>query len=162
AGAVSGATFADKLGDWFDRFPVFAGYGDTLAIGVSVVCITYVSLVLGELAPKRFALAHPEAIAATIARPMERLSLLAAPAVGLLNVSTAGLLRLFGQSGERDTQVTEEEVKSLIAEGAQSGVFAPEEHQLIEGVLRLADRPVRAVMTPRLDVVWLDVTASRE
>ncbi len=162
AGAFSGATLADKLGDWLDTFPLFSPYGDTISIGIVVICITYLSLIVGELVPKRAALANPERIAMIIARPMDRLSRIAGPAVSLLGASTEAVLRLLGWSGERDTQVTEEEVKSLIAEGAETGLFEPQEHQMIEGVLRLADRPARAIMTPRNEVVWVDINADRE
>jgi putative hemolysin len=157
AGAFSGATFADTLGDWLDTLPSLAPNGDAIAIGATVVAITYLSLIVGELVPKRIALRSPEQVASLAARPMASLSRLAAPLVWLLKLSTEAMLKLLGLSGAREATVTEDEVKSLIAEGTRAGVFAPQEKDMIEGVLRLADRPVRGIMTPRRDVVWLDV-----
>jgi putative hemolysin len=92
---------------------------------------------------------------------MRGLSLIAAPAVWLLHVSTEGMLRFLGLSGTRETNVTEDEIKSLISEGTQAGVFVPQEKEMIEGVLRLADRPVWSIMTPRLQIIWIDVKSDR-
>ncbi|BBK30905.1 putative hemolysin [Stella humosa] len=160
AGAVSGATLADRLGDWLDTFALLAGRGDTIAIPLVVISITYLSLVVGELVPKRIAMSHPEGIAALVARPMYKMSQVAAPAVWLLRLSTEALLRLLRINQNQASTVTEEEVKSLIAEGTQAGIFVPQEKAMIEGVLRLADRPVVAIMTPRQRVVWVDLNAS--
>ncbi|MGF1630955.1 MAG: hemolysin family protein [Kiloniellaceae bacterium] len=159
AGAFGGATLADRLGDWLDSFPALAPNGDSIAIGLVVVAITYLSLIVGELVPKRIALANPERVASIVARAMHRLSRLATPGVWVLRSSTEAVLRLLGLAGTRSETVTEDEVKSLIAEGTQAGVFAPQERRMIEGVLRLADRPVRVVMTPRAEVVWIDSRA---
>jgi putative hemolysin len=159
AGAFGGATLADRLGDWLDSFPALAPHGDRIGIGVVVIIITYLSLIVGELVPKRIALANPEAVAAKVARPMSLLAKLAAPGVWLLRLSTDAVLRTLGLSGVRSQTVTEDEVKSLIAEGTRAGVFVPQERRMIEGVLRLADRPVRVVMTPRGEVAWIDADA---
>ncbi|GAB4363617.1 MAG: hemolysin family protein [Kiloniellaceae bacterium] len=159
AGAFGGATLADRLGDWLDSFPALAPNGDRIAIGIVVVAITYFSLIVGELVPKRIALANPERTAALIAQPMKHLSRLAFPGVWVLRTSTEAVLRLLGLAATRSATVTEDEVKSLIAEGTRAGVFVPQERRMIEGVLRLADRPVRVVMTPRAEVVWLDADA---
>jgi putative hemolysin len=161
AGAFSGATLANKLGDWLDTFPAIAPHGATIGMGVVVVAITYLSLILGELVPKRIALAAPERVATIVAPPMRVLSRLAAPAVRLLRLSTEAVLRIFGLTEGRETSVTEDEVKSLIAEGTRGGIFAPQEREMIEGVLRLTDRPVRVIMTPRAEVVWIDIGANR-
>jgi putative hemolysin len=118
--------------------------------------------VIGELVPKRIALANPERTASIVARPMRILSLVAAPAVWLLRFSTDAILRLLGLTGARQVTVTEDEVKSLIAEGTRAGIFVPQERAMIEGVLRLADRSVRAIMTPRSDIVWVDKSAGRQ
>ena len=107
-------------------------------------------------------MANPERTAALVARPMRILSRVAAPAVWLLKHSTDAVLALLRLGGAREATVTEEEVKALIAEGTQAGVFAPQEREMIDGVLRLADRTVRAVMTPRLDIVWIDRAAGRD
>jgi putative hemolysin len=162
AGAFGGATIADRLGGWLDRFPALAPHGDAIAIGTVVVCITYLSIVFGELVPKRVALSDPERVAAIVAPPMRILSRSMAPVVWLLKVSTEAALRLFGLSQAREATITEDEVKSLIAEGTRAGIFVPQEREMIEGVLRLADRSVRVIMTPRTDVVWLDVGADAE
>jgi putative hemolysin len=161
AGAFSGATLADRLGNVLSAIPAIGHSGHEIAFFVVVVGITYLSLVVGELVPKRLALANPEAIAVMVARPMTILSKVAAPVVWLLRTSTETLLRLFGRRSERDETVSEEEIRAMIAEGAETGVFAAEEKEMIEGVLRLADRSVRALMTLRSDIVWIDREASR-
>jgi len=162
AGAVSGATIADKLGDWFETFPDVAPHGDTIAIGLTVVVITYLSLIVGELVPKRIALANPERVASLVARRMKLMSHLAAPAVWFLKISTDTVLRFIKLSAARKESAIEDEVKSLVAEGTLAGIFAPQEREMIDGVLRLANRPVRAIMTPRPEIVWVDSQADHE
>ncbi|MCC7271848.1 MAG: HlyC/CorC family transporter [Alphaproteobacteria bacterium] len=162
AGAFGGATLAGRLGGLLDTIPLVAPRGQTIAFPLVVVLITYLSLVVGELVPKRIALADPERTAAVMAPPMLFLAHFTAPAVWLLKGSTEALLTLLRMNRERASTITEEEVKSLVAEGTEAGVFEPAEKAMIEGVLRLADRPVRAIMTPRPDVVWLDVDDSPE
>jgi len=156
AGAFGGATLGARFGVWLDTIALFGGYGEVIGYGTVVVGITYLSIVLGELIPKRIALKNPERTAALVARPMRGLSKAVAPFVWLLGASTDALLRLLGLHGAREVTVTEEEIRSMISEGARAGVFAPAEKEMIDGVLRLADRTVRTIMTPRLDVVWLD------
>jgi putative hemolysin len=156
AGAFGGATLADRLGDWLDGFTWIAPNGDNVAIPLVVLAITYLSLIVGELVPKRIALNDPERVACLVARPMGRLSRVAAPAAWVLKKSSDRVLRLLRLERKEDSSVTEEEVKALIAEGTTAGVFHPEERQMIEGVLRLADRSVGQVMTPRPEIVWLD------
>ncbi|MCW2246755.1 putative hemolysin [Azospirillum fermentarium] len=158
AGAYGGATLADRLGQYLDTIPWIAPYGSQAGFAIVVAVITYLSLIVGELAPKRMALVHPERIASAVARPMRVLSSATGPFVWLLGASTEGLLKLFGQQTTREQTVTEEEVKTLIKEGTQTGVFDPVEQAMIEGVLRLSDRTVRSIMTPRPDVMWLDMT----
>jgi putative hemolysin len=159
AGAVSGATLADRLGDEFDRFAFLQPYGDTVAMVLVVASITYLTLVAGELVPKRIAMANAERIAVVIAPPMQVVAKVAAPAVWLLKESTDFVLRILGLSQIRQTAITEEEIKSMIDEGTREGIFAPQEKQMIEGVLRLADRSVMAILTPRIDVAWIDIKA---
>ncbi|WP_448188374.1 hemolysin family protein [Azospirillum sp. sgz301742] len=156
AGAYGGSTVAERLGPKLDAVPWIAPHGSQMAFALVVAGITYLSLIVGELAPKRLALINAERIAVAVAGPMRTLSRVALPLAWLLGASTEALLRLLRLPTTREQTVTEEEVKSLIAEGTQSGVFAPAERQMIEGVLRLADRTVRAIMTPRPDVLWLD------
>jgi putative hemolysin len=160
AGAFSGATLAERFGEWLDSWPLLAPYGDSLALGVVVLTITYLSLVVGELAPKRIALNDPERIASVLAPVVRGLARVAAPAVWLLRHSTDTLLRVLGRSRGRETTVTEEEVRSLLAEGTRAGVFVPKEREMIEGVLRLADRTARAIMVPRSAVVWFEERAA--
>jgi putative hemolysin len=160
AGAFSGATLADELTAWLDSFPWIAPYGNPAAIGAIVLVITYLSLVAGELVPKRIAMSDPERVASTLAPLMRSLARFASPAVWVLRLSTEAILRLFGLSRERAMTVTEDEVKMLVAEGTRAGVFMPKEREMIEGVLRLADRTARAIMTPRTEVAWLDEHAT--
>ena len=162
AGAVSGATLADRFGDWLDRWPMIAPYGDPIALGLVVVAITYLSLVFGELVPKGVALQRPETIALAVAPAMRRLARFARPAVWLLRISTDRMIGALGLGQRRESGVTEDEVRMLIAEGVRAGVFVAREREMIEGVLRLADRRVRAIMTPRSEVVWLDERATPE
>jgi putative hemolysin len=162
AGAFSGATLGQRLGSWLNSFAAVAPYGNPIGIGITIVGITYLSLIFGELVPKRIALAQPERTALYVAGLMRKLSLIAAPVVWVLHVSTESLLRLLGLHGGRDTTITEDEVKSLISEGTLAGIFSPQEKEMIEGVLRLADRSVQVIMTPRTKIVWVDSESGRE
>ena len=157
AGAFGGATLGQRLGDWLNTFQTISPHGNAFGIGTTVLVITYLSLILGEIVPKRIALAEPERIASIAAGPMIGLSVTSRPIVWILHVSTESVLRLLGLSRSRETTVTEDEVKSLIAEGTVAGVFVPQEKDMIEGVLRLADRPVGVIMTPRSKIIWVDV-----
>jgi putative hemolysin len=159
AGAFGGATVANRLGHWFDSFPAVAPNGATVAVGIVVAAITYLSIVIGELVPKRIALSNPERVASFVAGPMTAVSQLAAPLVWVLKASTDSILRILKLSRVPEATITEDEVKSLIAEGTRAGIFVPREREMIEGVLRLADRPVRVIMTPRSEIVWVDVDA---
>lgn len=162
AGAFSGATLAHKLAPWLAGFAPLAPFAEPIAIFLVVLGITYLSLILGELVPKRIALADAESVASRVARPMNALSKLAFPAVWLLRVSSEAVLRMLGLPAHRQSTVTEEEVKAMVAEGADAGVFEASERDMIDGVLRLADRPVSAIMTPRIDVIWLDPSADAQ
>ena len=159
AGAFSGALLAEPFASWLRNWELFARHAETIAIGLMVLAITYVSLIVGELAPKRIALGHPERIAVAVAPLMQRLAQLTGPLTWLLKSSTDMLLRPYGLGGKRDAAITEDEVRALIAEGTRAGVFVPKEREMIDGVLRLADRRVSALMTPRQEVVWLDEQA---
>jgi putative hemolysin len=157
AGAYSGATLAEPLAAWLATIPTVGSWAYPLSVGIVVAVITYLSLIIGELVPKRIALNNAERIAAFVAPPMTVISRIGAPLVGLLQISTEALLRLLGVPQTPESTVTEEEVKRLIAEGTQTGVFEAAERDMINGVLRLADRSVRNVMTPRAEVIWLDL-----
>ncbi len=162
AGAFGGARLADRLGPVIDLIPGIAPYGGEIAFGIVVVCITYLSLIAGELVPKQLALRNPDAIAVIVSRPLAALARISGPIVWLLASSSSLMLRLLGASRPAEQSVTEEEVKAVVAEGATSGAIETEERQMIERVLRLADKPVRALMTPRTELEWLDRTASPE
>lgn len=162
AGVYSGANFAGPLEAWLSTIPLLAEYAETIAYVIVVVGVTYLSLIVGELVPKRWALGHPEAVAAALAPPMQWVARASAPLVWLLQRSTDLVLRLLGQGRSARHGVTEDDIRALIAEGAREGVFHREEHRMIEGVLKLADRNVRSVMIPRGDILWIDVEDSRE
>jgi putative hemolysin len=161
AGVFGGAHIAARLGPWIAEFPPLAGVAGSLSLALVVVVITYLTLVLGELVPKQLALRAPEAIAARIARPLSSMARFTTPIVWVLGRSSALVLRLFGPTRAASPQVTEEELRALLAEGAQAGVLETEERDMIERVLRLADKPVRAIMTPRTELVWIDRTDSK-
>lgn len=160
AGVFGGARVASELAVWLRRFTTLAPFADTLSLGLVVVVISYMTLVVGELVPKQLALRRPEAIASGIARPIAWLATIAQPAVWLLGISTGLILRLLGMHRAPAQTVTEEELKALLAEGTQAGVLELEERDMIERVLRLADKPVRAIMTPRTELAWIDRTDS--
>jgi len=132
-------------------------YSQGIAVFVMVLLITFLSLVLGELVPKRIGMHNPEAIAAVLSRPMNVLSKVTAPLVWLLSVSTDGLLRLFRLKPSEEPAVTEEEVTSLIAQGTNLGVFEEVEQDIVERVFALSDRRVGSIMTNKLDVDWIDI-----
>jgi putative hemolysin len=156
-GAFGGARLAASLSTLLQGVPFLAPYRDSLSFGLVVVVVTYLSLILGELVPKRLALNNPEATASAVARPMMALSRLASPVVTVLGASTDAVLRLIGARRSDDAAVTEEEIKVMIGQGAEAGVFEPGEPDLVEGVLSLADRQVGELMTPRTRLVALDL-----
>jgi len=165
SGVYSGARFAAPLADWLAGFawlaPV-AEYLDTAAYAIVVVGVTFLSVVIGELVPKRWALSNPEVIASALARPMELVAFLSAPLVWVLRSATELFVRALGLPKAAARAVSEEEIRSMIAEGTHTGIFHAAEHQMIEGVLRLPDRTVRSIMMPRGDVVWLDAADDRK
>lgn len=161
-GAFGEATLSAQVAAWLRGFPTLLPYADTIAIALVVVGITYFSLILGELVPKRLALHAPEAIAARIALPMRWLSRAALPFVKLLTLSTSGLLRLMGVREQVKQTVTEAEIESLMRIGAEAGVFEHAESEFVSRVLRLDAQAIGAIMTPRVDIVALDVEAPLE
>ena len=160
AGAFGGATLTAELARLLAPLPAAGDYAELIALIVVVAAITFGSVVLGELVPKQLALRNPERIAATLARPMHTLSRLARPVVRLLNLTTAGILRLLGVrgSGEAAT-VSEEEIRMLLEQGAASGAIEAAERDMLDGIFRFGDRQLRSLMTPRTEIVWLDVNA---
>ncbi|MBN2031998.1 MAG: HlyC/CorC family transporter [Deltaproteobacteria bacterium] len=157
AGAFGGATIASKLGVFLNSYPLLSPYGDLIGIGLIVIALTYLSLVIGELVPKRVALNSPERIASIVASPMKALSRIALAPVWLLTHSSNIVLRLLNIRPSTEPPVTEEEIKLLIEQGTQMGVFEEVEQDMIEGVLQLADRHVSLLMTPRKQIVSFDL-----
>jgi putative hemolysin len=155
AGAFSGATLSEPLAAYLNTVRWLYPYGGPVAFAITVGSVTYFSLVIGELAPKRIGLAYAEPIAANVALAMIVLFWWMAPVIWFLKKSTALFLRLVGFGNLRVTTVTEEEVRHMIAEGADAGAIKPQEKAMLDRVMRLADRTVRTIMTPRLDMVWL-------
>ena len=162
AGAFGGATIAELMERYFATFPVLVPYSETISIAIVVVCITYFSLIIGELIPKKLALSNPENLAILVAPTIYRFSKLAHPLVVLLSGSTNTLLRVFRFKASPEQTVTEEEIKILIDKGTQAGTFQEFEQDTIERVFRLADRRVAVLMTPRTDIVWLDLNESED
>jgi putative hemolysin len=162
AGAYSGATLAEPFAAALrESFPLLGTLADNAALVIVVSIITYLSLVVGELVPKRIAMNHAEGIAVVVSRPIALLARIGTPLVWLLQRSTELLVRLLGGAKEREG-VTHEEVKTLIAEGAEQGGIEPAERHMLEGVFALGDLTVRAIMTPRPDVEWLSKHDARE
>jgi len=157
AGAFSGATLAHRLDVWLDLFPSLSPYSKPVAIAMVVISVTYLSLVVGELAPKQIALKNPEAIALRVARPLAWFTQVAAPLVWLLNISTVSILGLLGLRPGFGRRVTDEDILGFIIEGEKSGLIHAAEREMIEGVLDLTDRAVRTIMTPRPEVTWIDL-----
>ncbi len=162
AGAYGSATVADALAVWLMKIPGLSAYANATAVGIVVVTITYLSLVIGELVPKRLALRNAEIMAARVAGPLRLLARITGPLVTVLNASTEWVLRLLGVAGSFPPQVTEEEVRLMLAEATQQGVFDPREEEIVDQVFRLADRRVGALITPRTEMVWLDVNSPPE
>lgn len=162
SGAVGGATLAQRLLPVFAGIPALQPYSEGISVAIVVTIITYLSLVIGELVPKRIALNDPERISCAVARPMRLLSRLTAPVVHVLGISTDALLRLLGISASDEPEITEDEIKVLIRQGAESGVFEEAEHEMVQRIFRLGDRPIKAMMTPRTEIVWLDIESPLE
>jgi magnesium and cobalt exporter, CNNM family len=160
-GTFGGARIAGGLTPYLERVPAFRPFAGELALALVVIAITFLMLVLGELVPKQLALRFPEAIAARLALPLLLLARAASPIVWLLGWTSGLVLRLSGISRETRQTVTEEELRAVLAEGAQAGLLEVEERNMIERLLRLADRPVRAIMTPRNELSWIERHAGR-
>src|SRR5664280_1493120 len=162
AGIFSGATLAERLEEALLAVPVLAAYGKPVSIVIMTAGVTYTALVIGELVPKHIALSNPESIAIRVAQPLAFVARVAAPVVWLLNGSTRLLLRLLHLPARFERAVTEDDIHYLVAEGARLGVIHTVERDMIEGVLDLADSPVRTIMTPRPHVQWVDLNGTRE
>ena len=162
AGAYGGATIAAKLAVPISEVPQLARYAEGIALGLVVTGITVMSLIFGELVPKRIGLNNPEAIASWVARPMILLSKIGGPVVHGLTAATNLVLRVFGIKGEAEPNLTEDEIKALISQGAETGAVGATEENIVQRVFQLGDQRVAAIMTPRPDIEWIDVDASEE
>ncbi len=156
-GMYSGATLADRLTDFLLPLGIPERYADDVSTAIVVVLVTYVSLIIGELVPKRVALTHAETLAIHVAPIMRVFAKLMAPGVMLLRASVNVVLKALPVSSAPQAAVTEDDVRALVAEGTHAGVFLASERRLLEGVLALADRKVGSIMIPRQDVIWLDL-----
>lgn len=157
AGAFSGATLASRADAWLEQLGVPSRFAEPAAYVGVVATMTYLSVVVGELVPKQVGMRNAERVATLVARPMQILAMAAAPVVILLDVSARLGLRVIGQGGQKLQGVTDEEIRTLIAEAERSGLVEPEERTMISRVMRLGDRTVRAIMTPRPEIEWLDL-----
>jgi putative hemolysin len=162
AGAYGGNRLAEPLAVRIAAMPELAPYAEGIALGLVVTMITVLSLIVGELVPKRIGLNNPEAIASWVARPMMMLARIGGPVVGLLTSSTNVVLRLFGITGEAEPNLTEDEIKALISQGAETGAVGATEENIVQRVFELGDLRVAAIMTPRPDIEWIDVDAGEE
>jgi putative hemolysin len=156
-GAFGGATLAEEISAALTRIPWLAPYSEAIGVAIVVLVITFLSLVLGELVPKRLALNNAERFASLLAPTMSALSRLTRPAVQLLSISTDIVLRIMRAKPSGEPTVTEEEVRQMIYEGTRTGVFEAVEQEIVERVFRLGDRKVSTMMTYRTDVVWLEI-----
>lgn len=162
SGAFGEGTISKRLVPVLNDFPLFAPYSDAIASTIAILLITYLTLVIGELVPKRLALNNPERIAAAVAIPMRMFAKFASPIVHVLSASNDTVVRLIGIQPSTDPQVTEEEIKVLIEQGTEAGTFEEAEQDMVERVFRLGDRRISALMTPRPDIIWLDLEDSSE
>ena len=162
AAVFSGATIATKLADYLRLLDWSATFANRVALAAVVTGLTYLTLVIGELVPKRLGLSFPEAIARSLAGPMTALSRLVSPLVTLLTWSTDTMLKIFRIKPEPEVGVTEDEVKLLVREGTRAGVFLPHEPAMVEGVLALDRLPVADLMTPRAKIIWINVADAHD
>ncbi|HMT44249.1 MAG TPA: hemolysin family protein [Chakrabartia sp.] len=159
AGAYSGASLGGPMAERLEALGMRRDWADESGFAIVIGLTTFLSLIIGELVPKQFALRSPESIAAATAPPMKAMSVATAPLVWLLDRTSAAIFSLLGLSRESESQMTAEELHLLVAEASKSGTIAEGERQIISSVVRLADRPVREVMTPRTEIDWIDLNA---
>lgn len=163
SGAIGGATVGQAIANFIKTsVPSLAEYADAIGFGVIVIITTYLSLIIGELVPKRLALGSPEKIASTVAPPMRLLSRLTSPIVSFLGASTDAVLWLLGKSQVEETPVTPDEIEAMIEQGVQAGIIEEIQQDMVAGVFKLGDRRISTIMTPRPEVVWLNLNDSPE
>jgi putative hemolysin len=156
-GIYSGGTFKEPLSNWLFQFAIITPYAETIATLIIVILLTYVSLVLGELVPKRIGLSNPEGIAKTVSRLMQLFSVITHPFTWFLSASSHLIMRILRMK-PNDNQVTEEEIKAIISEGTEQGTIEEAEQEIIERVFHLSDRNITSLMTHRSDILWLEST----
>ena len=156
-GIVGEAVFAQPLARWIGEFGIAARTSGWIATGLVVLLITVLTIVFGELVPKRLGQLYPETVSRLVARPMDWLSTATRPLVAFLSLATHGVLRLLGVRGDAARPVTEEEIAASLEEGLDAGVIEEQEHQMVRNVFRLDDRPIGSMMIPRAEIHWLDV-----
>jgi putative hemolysin len=159
-GFFSGASISGWLASQLARIPVLTSSAEPLAVVIIVFLVTFFSLVLGELVPKRIAMSHPERYAKAVAAPMNFLSKVGSPFVWMLSVSTNGIMKILGISPTTTSRVTEEEIKAILQEGTDEGEIQEVEHDIVERVFNLGDRDVNTLMTHRNELIWLDLEDS--
>ena len=162
SGAFGGATIAEKIGIELARIPSLMPYSEGIGVGIVVIVITYLSLVFGELVPKRLAMSSAEKIASRTSGFMQVLSMIAKPFVSLLSGSTNLILNLLAVKPSTEPEVTEDDLKDILDQGTESGIFEESEQDMVERIFRLNDRNVSAFMTPRTETVFLDIDATHE
>ena len=161
-GTFAGRGAAEWMAEYIVALPIIGPYHQEIGLGLVVIIITYFSLVIGELVPKRLAMRHPESIATWVAVPLRWFAWLSTPMVHLLSISTDLICRLFGQTPSQEPLVTEEEIKDLVQQGARAGIFQEEAEDMVQAVLHLGDKTARSLMTPRTQIAWLDLESSME
>jgi len=162
AGAVGGASIAQPLAELLSQFDFLSSYAGAISLVVVVGSITFLTVLLGELVPKRVALQNSERFAAAVAGPMRGLAMVTWPLVRLLSLATDAVLRVLRVDAQPKTALSEEEIRMLVEQGAQAGVIETQERDMVESIFQLGDRPLESLMTPRPEIVWLDVNASQQ
>ena len=162
AGAYGGARLSAPLAELIRGMPILQPYADAVALGLVVAAITVLSLIFGELVPKNIGLQYPESIASWVARPMMILSRIGGPIVKALTGVTALVMRMFGLKAKGEAGLTEDEIRAVISEGAESGVLEPAEESIVQRVFQLGDQRVAAIMTPRVDIEWVDIDITHD
>lgn len=162
SGAYGGLTFSEDLAGWLKNSSFTAAHADVLSVVIVVGIIAYLSLIIGELVPKTIALNHAESIAAALSPFMNLFSVMTYPVVWILSVSTKWILKLFGVHARREAPMTEEELKMMLKKGSESGVIEKEESDMINEIIRFGDKRAGALMTPRVDVEWMDITQTED
>jgi putative hemolysin len=162
AGTFGTRAFAEPLSIILASIAAIEPYSQTIALSLVVLGLTYLLLVMGELVPKRLAMRYPDTIATVLALPLRWFSKILSPIVYLLTISTDGVCRLFGKAPAQEPSVTEEEIKTLVQQGTEAGVFEESEQDMVEAVLRLGDKTARSLITPRTKIAWIDLGDSIE